>query len=239
MLTKTSSSEVARRLDNLDAQALANLADSLPALAPQLVRRLEPTIDIFVSGMPLTLDGWSKGPFLDTLQRVFVDNFGAAGTRTVFSHLGVIQPPSSFTQTANHRIMQVLSEGDLRKDTFGLAHKRVLCYAEWDILLNTGEPLRGALLQENGIRVGHTAPPSWLRSFPTPINYLIGRDLCGEFQLVTGIALILDALPSMEMQGSVYIFSSATPCVSCVAVVRQFQQRFSSLQFGFVNGEQQ
>merc|ERR1711988_1809170 len=99
-----------------------------------------------------------------------------------------------------------MSEVDVRKDTFGLAHKRVLCYAEWSVILETGEPLRGALLRENGIRVGHTAPPTWLRSFATPINYLIGRDLCGEFQLVTGIALILDALPSVHMQGSVHIF---------------------------------
>ena len=33
-----------------------------------------------------------------------------------------------------------MNEADLRKDTFGLAHKRVLCFAEWDVLTSGGEP---------------------------------------------------------------------------------------------------
>merc|ERR1712014_17835 len=127
-----------------------------------------------------------------------------------FKRLGVMQPPASFIQNANHRIRQVLSEGDLRKDTFGLAHKRVLCYAEWDVLPQNGEWLLGALSRENGIRVGHTPAPAWLRSFATPINTMIGRDLCGEFQLVTGIGLILD-IPVGQLSGTVQLFSSSTP----------------------------
>ena len=29
-------------------------------------------------------------------------------------------------------------------------------------------------------KVGHVVPPPWLRAFATPINSLIGRDLCGD-----------------------------------------------------------
>merc|ERR1719506_3507444 len=171
--------------------------------------------------MPTTLDEWRRGTtFSNLLQQICADNFGAAGTTLVFSRLGIPEAPTSFILRAQHRIRQVMSEADLRKDTFGLAHKRVLCFAEWDVLTSGGEPLRGTLLQENGIRVGHTAPPTWLRSFPTPINYLIGRDLCGEFQLITGIGLILDAAPPGRLRGNVLVFSSSTPCVSCVAVFR-------------------
>jgi len=217
---------------------MANLIDSVPTCAEDLLRRLAPMLDAFVDGMPTSLDGWRGGSFMDHMHRVFVDNFGAAGTRAVFNRMGIREATAAFIQRANHRVQQVLDEGDIRKDTFGLAHKRVLCYAEWDLMLETGESIRGALLRENGIRVGHVAPPAWLRSFPTPINYLIGRDLCGEFQLVTGIGLILDAAPPGRLEGTMMIYSSATPCVSCVAVMRQFQQRFPTLQMSFANGEQ-
>merc|ERR1712050_498336 len=105
-----------------------------------------------------------------------------------------------------------------------------------DVIHENNENIRGALFRENGIRVGHTEPPAWLRSFPTPINYLIGRDLCGEFQLVTGIGLVLDASPPGTTTGAVRLFSSSTPCVSCVAVLRQFQQRFRGLSVTFSNG---
>ena len=66
---------------------------------------------------------------------------------------------------------------------------------------------RVAPRRENGIRVGHTSPPSWLRAFSTPINSLIGRDLCGEFQLSTGIGLILDTAQG-EITGEAWKFDS-------------------------------
>merc|ERR1711990_215539 len=110
-----------------------------------------------MGGMPTTLDGWRHGlSFIDLLQKICADNFGAAGTRSLFKRLNILEAPASFIQRAQHRITQVMQEADLRKDTFGLAHKRVLCYGEWDVITDSGEPLRGTLLQENGIRVGHT-----------------------------------------------------------------------------------
>mmetsp|Transcript_127655 Transcript_127655/g.355265 ORF Transcript_127655/g.355265 Transcript_127655/m.355265 type:complete len:191 (+) Transcript_127655:252-824(+) len=187
--------------------------------------------------MPDTLAGWRGGAFVETLHRIGVDNFGAAGSQALLARLGIAEADASFVQRAQHRIEQLLAEVDVRKDTFGLAHKRVLCYAEWDLTLSSGEPLRGALLRENGIRVGHTPPPAWLRSFATPINSLIGRDLCGEFQLVTGIGLVLDAAPPGQPHGTVQLYSTSTPCTSCVAVFRQFQLRFPSLRVTFANGE--
>jgi len=233
------SQEVIRRLDNLDPQAMANLIDSVPSCAEDLGKRLAPVLDFFVAGMPSSLDGWRDGrTFTNLLQQVAVDNFGIVGTSAVLQRLGIGQAPVSFLQRAHHRVTQVLQEADVRKDTFGLIHKRVLCYAEWDVITSSGESIRGALLRENGIRVGHTEPPAWLRSFPTPINYMIGRDLCGEFQLVTGMALVLDAVSPGRLQGSATIFSSCTPCVSCVAVLRQFHLRFPELQVTFANGEQ-
>ncbi|CAE8678218.1 unnamed protein product, partial [Polarella glacialis] len=56
---------------------------------------------------------------------------------------------------------------------------------------------------------------------------IIGQDLCGEFQLATGI-----------LTGEVHLFSSTTPCCSCLAVLRQLQQRFKGLRMLFANGEQ-
>lgn len=229
--------EVRRRLDLFDPQALANLSDSIPEFAEELLRRLAPHLDHFAAGMPDTLAGWSGGAFPDLLYSVGVDNFGAAGSQALLARLGVPECPADFAGRAQRRIEQQLQEVDVRRDTFGLAHKRVLCYAEWDLMLSSGEPIRGTLLRENGIRVGHTPPPAWLRSFSTPINGMIGRDLCGEFQLVTGIGLILDAAPPGQLRGSVQLFSSSTPCTSCVAVIRQFQLRFPGLSISFANGE--
>merc|ERR1712232_1304043 len=98
------------------------------------------------------------------------------------------------------------AEGDFRQEQYGLQHKRVFCYAEWDTVLPTGEPVRGTLLRENGIRVGHAPPPAWLRSFATPINSMIGRDLCGEFQLLGGVGTLLDSAPPDRLSGFISIF---------------------------------
>jgi len=201
------------------------------------MRRLEPTLDYFARAMPDSLQGFGGRAFAEVLHTVGVDNFGAAGSTALLARMGVLEASMAFVQRAQHRIEQLLTEVDVRKDTFGLSHKRVLCYAEWDVVLSSGEPLRGTLLRENGIRVGHVSPPPWLRSFATPINSLIGRDLCGEFQLVTGVGLVLDAAPPGSVNGSIELFSSSTPCTSCVTVFRQFQLRFPGVRVTFANGE--
>lgn len=231
------SREVRARLDLFDGQALANLSDSVAGCAGELGLRLAPTLDFFVANMPRSLDGWSGSAFVEVLHRVGVDNFGILGTRSVLQRMGVPEAPTDFVQRALRRIEQAHAEVDMRKETYGLIHKRVLCYGEWDLILPDGEPMRGSMLRENGIRVGHNPPPAWLRSFATPINFMIGRDLCGEFQLVTGIGLFVDAAMPGRVTGAVSLLSSSTPCVSCVAVVRQLQQRYPGLQVAFSNGE--
>ncbi|CAE8592395.1 unnamed protein product [Polarella glacialis] len=207
-------------------------------LSGELIRRLEPAVAEFVAGMPDSLSGWGGGAFVEVLHRIGVDNFGKMGSQRALAKMGFAEPPSQFVQRAQHRIQQAVDGGDARKETWGLMHKRVLCYAEWDVLLSTGEPIRGTLMRENGIRIGHMNPPAWLRAFATPINSIIGRDLCGEFQLATGIGLILDAAPPGHLTGEVHLFSSTTPCCSCLAVLCQLQQRFSGLRMSFANGEQ-
>lgn len=229
--------EVHARLDLFDAQALSNLADALPEHQEEFLVRLTPTLKAFVAAMPTSLEEWAGGAFLKVLQETMVDNFGALGTGILFDQMGLFAAPDSFVTRALRRIGQVLAEPDFRKESFGLTHKRVLCYAEWDLKLSSGEPVRGTLLRENGIRVGHLNPPAWLRSFPTPINNLIGRDLCGEFQLIAGVGQLLDAGPPGRLDGIVLLFVSSTPCVSCVAAVRQFQHRFPHVRIGFTNGD--
>merc|ERR1712137_804777 len=96
---------------------------------------------------------------------------------------------------------------------------------------------RGTLLRENGIRVGYAPPPAWMRSFPTPINSMIGRDLCGEFQLLAGVGYLLDAAEVDRLSGTICLFSSATPCTSCLSAMRQFQVRFPDITVRFANGE--
>jgi len=168
-----------------------------------------------------------------------VDNFGRAGTRRLLVKMGIGEPPTVLVERALRRIDVAKAEGDYRLETWGLIHKRVFCYAEYDVILDSGEPVRGTLLRENGIRVGHAPPPQWLRSFPTPINSMIGRDLCGEFQLMGGVGTLLDAARTNRWSGVISLYSSATPCASCVAALRQFQVRFPELQVLFVNGETQ
>jgi len=229
--------EAKARIDLFDAQALSNLCDSIPHCAQELFQRLLPTIEEFVGGMPESLDGWRGGSFADVLHRIMVDNFGAMGTQVVLARLGLQDAGSDFIAKAQHRIGLALAEVDARKEGFGLSHKRVLCFAEWDLGHPSGEQLRGTLLMENGIRVGHVSPPAWLRSHATPINHIIGRDLCGEFQLLTGVGLILDAAPPGRLVGTLLMYVSSTPCVSCVAAIRQFQQRYPGLTLAFANGE--
>ncbi|CAJ1350539.1 unnamed protein product, partial [Effrenium voratum] len=121
--------EVQRRMASLDAQALANLSDSVETCAPQLMARLEPFLEDFVGGLPRLAE--RNSGFSEVLQRVGVDNFGIAGTRALLAKMGIPEPGKDFLQRALRRVQQTLDEGDARKDLWGLAHKRVLCYGEW------------------------------------------------------------------------------------------------------------
>lgn len=49
--------------------------------------------------------------------------------------------------------------------------------------------------------------------------------MCGEFQLLAGVGTLLDAAPGCDggLSGAIALFTSATPCASCVTVFRQFQ----------------
>jgi len=231
------SSEVRRRIELFDAQALANLADALPDCAEDLKQRLQPSLEALVAGMPGTLEGWRAGRFFEVLNQICADNFGAAGTQLLLEKMGVPFPAANFVLRGQHRVAQLLAETDMRLEVYGLAHKRVLCYGEWDLVLPSGERVHGATLRENGIRVGHVPAPAWLRSHATPINSMIGRDLCGEFQLITGIGLIIDAAPPGRLEGSVHLFSTSTPCVSCVGALRQLQLRLPGVNLTFANQE--
>eukprot|EP00445_Apocalathium_hangoei_P027140 CAMPEP_0203937902 /NCGR_PEP_ID=MMETSP0359-20131031/75050_1 /ASSEMBLY_ACC=CAM_ASM_000338 /TAXON_ID=268821 /ORGANISM="Scrippsiella Hangoei, Strain SHTV-5" /LENGTH=127 /DNA_ID=CAMNT_0050868047 /DNA_START=15 /DNA_END=396 /DNA_ORIENTATION=- len=68
---------------------------------------------------------------------------------------------------------------------------------------------------------------------------MIGRDLCGEFQLLGGVGSLLDSAPnaSAGLRGTISLFSSSTPCVSCITALRQFQLRFPDVQLLFLNAE--
>merc|ERR1712224_115294 len=189
----------------------------------------------FVDRMPRTIEAWVGGSFPHLLLETRVDNWGFWGTNCLLMKLGVGSASAAFCSRAQDRITRELEAGDVRRDTFGLVHKRVFSYAEYDVLCGADMPFRGKSLRENGISF-RGSPLGWLRSFPTPINSLVGRDLCSEFQLLSELGGMMNNTPN-HPEGVVLLFVSATPCISCVAAIRQFQLRFPRLQLHFANGE--
>mmetsp|Transcript_89235 Transcript_89235/g.277444 ORF Transcript_89235/g.277444 Transcript_89235/m.277444 type:complete len:179 (-) Transcript_89235:75-611(-) len=116
---------------------------------------------------------------------------------------------------------------------------RVFSYAEYCVVdaAGGGRRIEGRLLHECGWRpsAGGPRPPRlaapWLRAFRLPLGGHVDRELCAEFQLLQELCGILapEGRPpehQPEVVGSVSLFTTISPCMSCIGAIRQFQLLF-------------
>merc|ERR1740129_315594 len=226
--------------DSMENQPLATLVDiDLPG-CESLAERLTAQVGKFADRW-LTEDAFKASNSL--LFDWQVDNFGVVGTALLLSRVGVHRPVGSAVQ--DRALARVAAEeagrgeNDWRAQRF-FYKERVYCYTEHHLehpSAKEPESLLGSMLKENsflgeGTRAGKTG---LLKSMVLPINELVDRTLCAEFQTLSELCDLLDSVgvcgkPSRcFVTGTVWLWTSGASCLSCVGVMRQFLHLFPNV----------
>mmetsp|Transcript_82447 Transcript_82447/g.233840 ORF Transcript_82447/g.233840 Transcript_82447/m.233840 type:complete len:350 (-) Transcript_82447:38-1087(-) len=228
--------EALRKMDSMENQPLATLVDiGLPGCAA-LEQQLTSKIVAFAQA-------WSaQEPFAASNALLFdwqVDNFGIFGTALLLEKFGVFHPRDvEFEARALRRIgAEDFSRSDDWRSQRFFHKERVYCYSEYRL----GHPgaaspsgLQGQMVKENsfqgeGTRAGRTG---LLRSMVLPINELVDRTLCAEFQALSELCDLVDsagvtgAVSRQFLTGDVRLWTSGASCLSCVGIMRQFVALF-------------
>jgi len=230
--------EALKKIDSLEVQPLATLVDiGLPG-CELLEQRLTSRVDTFA-------EQWrQEDAFKASNSLLFdwqVDNFGVFGTALLLSKFGISRPGGDFVERALRRIKSedTSRSDDWRKQRF-FFKERVYCYVEFALqhpLAKAPEKLHGSLIKENsflgeGTRAGRTG---LLRSTTLPINELVDRTLCAEFQTLSELCDLLDSVgvtgkASLRfVTGSTILWTSGASCLSCVGIMRQFCALFPGI----------
>lgn len=229
--------EALEKYEAMDSQPLATLVDiNLPGCA-LLEDRLSTRVKTFA-------DRWRREDALKASNALLfewqVDNFGIFGTTLLLNCLGIGSPGIGFEQRALRSIaaVEAARSDDWRKQRF-FFKERVYCYAEFALRHPKAEDpdrLQGTMIKENsflgeGTRAGRTG---LLRSTSLPINELVDRTLCAEFQTLAELCDLLDVVgitgnsSRRFVTGKVSLWTTGASCLSCVGTMRQFLQLFPS-----------
>lgn len=138
-----------------------------------------------------------------------------------------------------HEGKKVSVKGGTRK------HHQVFAYAEYDLEPPPGEQeeIKGRMLFENGFRTVR-AQERWLKPTPLPISTWVDRSLCAEAQMMQTFCtqLKLEGLGDLGntalnelLHGSLYVYTSKPPCISCVGTLWQFQLLFKNVKLRFTS----
>lgn len=200
--------------------------------------------------MPREFGEWDGERVRGAVWDIGVDSFGHVGGRLLWDALGVPEPPAEFCGRARRHIDDVVSAdgcalAQQHAESAGHKHRRVFAYAEYDLEPPPGEPeIRGRMLFENGFRTLRTSH-RWLQHTPLPINSWVDRSLCSEAQMMAtfcsqlkqeGLADADNTELNSMLHGSLYVYTSAPPCMSCVGVLWQFRLLFRGVEFRFSSG---
>mmetsp|Transcript_20006 Transcript_20006/g.32402 ORF Transcript_20006/g.32402 Transcript_20006/m.32402 type:complete len:207 (+) Transcript_20006:511-1131(+) len=142
---------------------------------------------------------------------------------------------------------------------FGRDTTRIFAYAEYDIVHPSSVPAAGReeirtsatadtfggyIFRESGLAGSQPPLPSTmvLRAMRLPNSGLVDRTLCAEFQLLVEMCRLLgphredndDPKPvgietTEQSLGVVSLFTTHTPCMSCLGAIRQFQLMYPEI----------
>ena len=229
-------------LDALPAQQVGWLTDSIPLLPAsksfqeRVTRRLAMSVSILEKSLVKMSPG-SQGfdpeglqSFAEAVSLVGADQLGDSGSQLLLSTCGI-----SYISPMSMPCMEI---------TFHQHEsKRLLVRASsvFDIKITGLHRMEGeATLHGSDVAVSGGAEGfrahRWITPVHLPVAAGVDRSLCGEFQL---LARLCDQVlhktggvlpPTETVTGTIHLFVTATPCLSCVAALCQFHRLFPELQ---------
>lgn len=226
---------------SMPLQPLATLVDiGLPGARPLEDQLLSRVTDFGSAWLPLAPATKAADAVLMDWK---VDNLGRCGTASLLRRLGVAEAGEAFQRRAAAAAIAAeeaaRAAGDWRRARF-FYKDRVYCFAEYAITCRTPSGAlqrQGELLKENsflgeGTRAGRSG---LLHGSTLPINELVDRTLCAEFQALSEICdIVAGAGPTHAaarhmVTGHVFLWTTGSSCLSCVGAMRQFLHLFPSV----------
>lgn len=239
------SEQAIRQLEHFPAQYLVSMVDlDLPCASVFQDALGALLIEIFGSTLEL-LDSWPWAGTPPFLQGDPMNSLGAIGTRLMLAKMCVPQATASFCEEARARIADVhalVKEAELDYDRGDLLVEKTWSFAAFDLAIRSDRVLQtlsvphhrtiqGHIVKDNGFK--HAKPSRWLRTVEMKTHEWVDRSQCGEYQLLAEVCDRLaeeggvdfrSARARTAVSGVVQVFVLSPPCLSCVSVLRQFQQ---------------
>eukprot|EP00747_Dinoflagellata_sp_TGD_P091251 gnl/TRDRNA2_/TRDRNA2_164991_c0_seq1.p1 gnl/TRDRNA2_/TRDRNA2_164991_c0~~gnl/TRDRNA2_/TRDRNA2_164991_c0_seq1.p1 ORF type:complete len:298 (-),score=49.22 gnl/TRDRNA2_/TRDRNA2_164991_c0_seq1:40-933(-) len=232
--------EVVKEADSLGAQQLGTLADLELSCHKAVAARLRDTVCRFFARLPQGHDAFRRGLYAQLVDEFEVDNFGTVGDRQLLDSMGIREGPAEFAAKA---AKLVVDYQELRPDTWwrseGLLHSRVVSYAEYELVVQSGQVLDGCRgrFQQNGYH-GSRHSQQWIVATPLPFNRNVDRSLCSENQLLSALCQELageeqgmSTAAFAQTTGFLRLFVTGAPCLSCVGAMWQFRLLAPSVVF--------
>jgi len=236
------SSEALHKLSRVEPQSLAFLTEVGLEVSshPVLLARMDDIIGRLFAALPKTVEQWRRGADLRNLREVRIDHLGSVGTRLMLERAQVPPPDEAFTQRASATFPPwgVVVVGASRLGGHLVPRgapvpqqRRIFCYAEYAFCTpgRSEDLVEGRLLREHGFQGLRRWQKGWLRATTLPVNPNVDRSVCAEFQVLNELCDLVhqegladDLAQCAEVEGSVSMLVSTTPCLSCVGAVLQF-----------------
>lgn len=213
-----------------------------------LVDGLDSALRSLLEVIPSSLLDQDWARYEETVRKMQVVNFRRDATKRLLEAMGVKTAPDDFGRRAISRIRSLAEGGErpLGLGGAGVDTTRVFGYLEFAAHLEgstesgsnaSDDPTIGYLFRESGRR-GPVAAPSALRAIRLPNSGHVDRTLCAEFQLLADLCATLSPKdnpatgrrPNNDVVGAVSLFTTCSPCMSCLGAIRQFQILFPEVE---------
>lgn len=210
---------------------------------PIFSARIRQAADDLAAALPSTLVRTDWYMYENLVRELQVINLRSEATRHLLDSIGVGKAPQEFTRRALFRLEQFANAGAPPVGLLGagIDTTRAFAYAEYDVVQMEGSSLQldGHVCRESGLRgstaAGRASP--WLHSFRLPNSSHVERSLCAEFQILRELCCIFVpgsvaegcSRPHQSLVGVLILYTSTSPCLSCLGAIRQFQLLFPEI----------
>jgi len=205
--------------------------------------------DRVIASLPTGLARAELSRYQRAVRDVQVVNFRSGAARYLLGAMGVGRAPEEFGRRAVAHIRARVADGECPAGLggAGVDTARVFGYVEYDVVdsSNAGQPTDGHFFCECGRAPrgepeqpgpGGQGPTSaWLHAFRLPNSPHVDRSCCAEFRILSRLCAILvpaggEPRPHPSLVGIVALFTTTSPCMSCIGAIRQFQLLFPEVQ---------
>lgn len=210
-----------------------------------LTARVQAVVDSLVAALPAALDEEALMRYERKVWELKVFNIRPRATRHLLDAIGAGRAPGEFSSRALRCIRALGGDHCLvGPGGAGVNTSRVFAYAEYDVVAIGPAGLRadGSLCRESGLRgssPSFSCEPSAasssgrLRAFRLPYSGHVDRRLCAEFQILAELcdtfAPRSDVISPHTSVGILLLFTSTSPCTSCLCALRQFMLLFPEI----------